>query len=144
MIGIGSFNNFQSVSRLNRQDVSKAPAQSESQGSEALLHRLRKAIILETEAMSVSTLLAPGMKATFSERVSSLSLNGDKSNTYDIFRYVADKCQNQLGCTREQAALLTLQVMQEAINAEGGRLTVNLAFKAYRQQLDFGIPPASA
>jgi hypothetical protein len=145
VVGIGSFYSFQSAVRLNAPGASQVSGSSAGdQESEALMRRLRRAVILESTAQSVTTLLAPGMEGTLSARTSSMVLNGDKSNTYDIFRFVANKCQNELGCSREQAALMTLQVMQDAIQQEGGRFTLNLAFKAYRQQLDLGSPSASA
>ena len=111
MVGIGAFYNFQSAVRLNGHGANKATESSGGKDRDALLNRVRKAIILEGTTQSVTTLLAPGMEGTLSARESSMVLNGDKSNAYDVFRFVADKCENELGCSREQAALMTLQVM---------------------------------
>lgn len=73
-----------------------------------------------------------------------LAASGHKSAAGDIHRYIQRQLQDGLGYSEEQAALLTLQIMSEAIKGDGENVAIALGITAYRQQAELAFGPAAA
>ena len=73
----------------------------------------------------------------------SVEVAGHKSGAGDMHRFIASQLQSA-GYSAEQAALLTLQIMQEALKTNGDTLDIRLGMSAYQQQLELTFGPASA